>query len=307
MIEPIEKDLKDAKWIDHPASPMIEPPRGTWLIGDPSVLTPDRTPDGRWHMFANSVTAIHHYISDDGVQWEKLGGRCFPGMRAYVFEKDGGYYILYERFMRPWHSGVALRRSANLRDWGPPQMLLEASDEGDGRVLRYLGNPCLVKTESGYRLYFSSGWVFLRDCLYIEPRYIGVATATALLGPYVRQPGELFGPDPTHPHRNMGAGSIKVVPDGKRGWWGFHNGIYRDPEGRSRSAIMLLHSEDGLTFEQVSEQPIVSPGRGWKRAFAYACGPVVHEGEVRLYYNGRSGWFRGRERIGFAAATWGVE
>lgn len=301
------KDLAKARWIDHPDNPLIEPPRTSWMIADPTVLHPGRTPDGKWHMYANSVGFIHHYVSDDGLKWEGRGGRLFQGIRPYLYEADGVYYLFYERFLRPWRTGMALRRSADLSTWDEPRMLLVAGGRWDGRVIRFLGNPCLVRLDKGYRLYFSSSWIFLRDCLFFEPRYIGCATAPSIEGPYSRHPEPLLAPEPKHPHRNFGAGSIKVFPDDAEGWWAFNNGIYHDPAGRSRSAIMLMRSRDGLHFEQVAREPILSPEPGWKRALVYAFDPVVRDGEIRLYYNARDGWFRGRERIGLATAEWGSE
>jgi len=296
------KDLARARWTDHPDNPLIEPPRASWMIADPTVLEPERTPDWKWHMYANSVGFIHHYVSADGLKWSEVGGRLFQGMRPYLFAEGGSYYLFYERFLRPWHTGIALRRSTNLSDWDEPRMLLVASGRRDGRGIRFLGNPCLVRFEQDYRLYFSSGWIFLRDCLFFEPRYIGYATAPSILGPYTRHSEPLLAPEPDHPYRNFGAGSLKVVGDGAGGWWAFNNGIYRDRDGRSRSAIMLLRSDDGLNFRQIGEGPIIAPEPGWKRALVYAFAPVFRAGEVRLYYNARDGWFRGRERIGLATA-----
>ena len=43
-------------------------------------------------------------------------------------------------------------------------------------------------------------------------------------------------------------------------------------------------------------------GNGWKKALVYALDVARHERELRLYYNGRSGWFWGGERIGVALA-----
>lgn len=298
------KDLAKAMWVDHPLNPMIAPTRPDWMIADPTVLSPDQAPDGNWHLYANSVGFINHYLSVDGLAWEKRGGRLFQGIRPFLFHEEGTYYLLYERFLRPWRTGVAMRCSADLVDWDEPRMLLRASEKRDGRGIRFLGNPCLVKHGGTYRLYFSSGWIFLGDCLYFEPRYIGVAFSDSLDGPYTRHPTPLLGPDAKHRHRNFGAGSIKVIEDGAGGWWVFNNGIYKDDEGRSRSAIMLLRSGDGLVFEQVLEDPIIAPEPGWKRAFVYAFDPVLHGSELRLYYNARDGWLRGRERIGLATAVW---
>ncbi len=302
------RDLAKAKWVDHPRNPLIDPQPPNWLVADPTVLTPDKTPDGKWHQFANGVGYIMHFTSDDGLAWTQLGGKLFRGFRAFVFPENGEFYLFYELHAKTYHrSGVVVRRSADLQTWTEPQPLLEARSGGDGFLPRFLGNPCLIKTAGGYRLYFSSSWIFLRDCLFFEPKFIGVAESDHLLGPYRRQPLPLFAPDAKHPYRNFGAGSLKVYADGEGGYWGFNNGIYLDAERRSRSAILLLRSPDGLHFEQVHDQPIVAPEPGWKKALVYAFDLVDYNGEIRLYFNARDGWLKGRERIGCVVAEFPAE
>jgi hypothetical protein len=295
-------DLRHCSWVDDSHNPLVEPPRPEWMIADPAVLPADATPDGKWHMYANSVGWIRHFCSADGVAWTAGTARRFQGIRPFLFREADAYYMLYERFLRPWRSGIAIRRSLDLVHWDEPVLLLAGERPADGGLIRFLGNPCLVRHGEEYRLYFSHNWVFLRDCLYWEPRSISLALASSLLGPYVREPAPLFGPDPHDPYFNMGAGSIKLLADGAGGYFGFHNGIYRDERGKSRSALHLVHSRDGRHFERIGKEPIVAPEPGWKRAFVYACCPVVQGGTVHLYYNARDGWFKGSERIGVARA-----
>ena len=98
-----------------------------------------------------------------------------------------------------------------------------------------------------YRLYFSAGIVFLGDLGFCEPRHIGVAHADRVTGPYVKAELPIISPSDNDPYLNRGAGAIKVIFDKGRGlFYGFNNGIYRDPDGRTRSAILLLSSKDGL-------------------------------------------------------------
>jgi len=296
-------DLTQAKWEDHPANPMIQPPRPDWMAADPTVLTPDLSPDGKWHLFCNSVGYLRHYASDDGIVWDKLGGRICRGIRPFIYHEDGVYYLIYELHKPLWRSGIALRTSRDLIEWDEPQWLLRASQTRDGSTIRFLGNPCLVKVDKEYRLYFSNGWIWLWDCLYFEPKYVGLAVGSSPVGPFERRGEPLISPRAEHPYLNFGAGSIKVISDGEDGWWVFNNGIYKDGEGRSRSAIILLHTDDGVTFEQVVDKPIVAPEPGWKKAFVYAFDPVFYNDKWRLYYNARDGWLRGSERIGMAQAV----
>lgn len=291
-------------WQDHPNNPLIEPIRPDWMVADPSVLTPDLTPDGRWHLFANAIIqGIQHFISDDGIHWTRVARKLFIGIRPYIFFQDGIYYLFYEKPASLRRSVVAMRTSSDLNHWSEPQTMISPQYAWEGRVLVTNGNPCVVKHAGGYRLYFSAGWVFLPDCLFIEPRYIGVAEADCINGPYTKLAEPLIGPSTDPNFRNMGAGSMKVLaPEKANGdWYAFNNGIYKDDAGHSRSEIHLLKSSDGLDWRLISDTPLLAPeAKGWKRALVYAMHVVHYKGEWRMYYNARSGWFIGKERIGMA-------
>ncbi|MCB1155836.1 glycosyl hydrolase family 43, partial [bacterium] len=120
-------------------------------------------------------------------------------------------------------------------------------------------------------------------------------------GPYRKWPSPLIGPSERYYWRSLGAGSVKVrPPSGGMPWLAFNNGIFKDAAGHSRSQIHLLESADGLVWDPVGTEPIVAPEPGWKEAFVYAMDFVEYGGEIRLYYNARDGWLRGKERIGCA-------
>ena len=296
-------NLEDLAWRDHPSNPLIEPPGREWIIADPTFLPPDLTPDGKWHLFAHSLRGIHHYISIDGIGWQKRGGALFSGMRPFIFIDGDRYILLCERFKSPWFSEILARTSNDLEKWSEPQILITPTYRWEGALARNCGNPCLVKAEDGYRLYYSAGIVWLPDCGFPEPRYIGMATSDKPLGPFGKLPTPIIWRSASDKWRNMGAGAIKVIrnPCGK-GWLGFNNGIYRDEMGKSRSAILLLASDDGNEWRYLLNEPIIAPTEGWKRALVYALDVRKCGDQWRLYYNARDGWFKGRERIGLAIA-----
>jgi len=288
---------------DFHLNPVIEPPRFEWLIADPTVLTPSETPDGKWRLWANSLRGIHHYLSDDGYGWEKAQeGPLFGGLRPFVRREGDDFYMFWERFKSARCSVVAVRKSHDLYNWSDPVDLLEPCFHWEGKYFRTNGNPCLLKGQFGYRLYYSAATVFLWDCLFPEPRFIGVAESDSIMGPYRKRPEPILSPSPDLPYRNFGAGAIKVYLD-QGNFVGLNNGIYKDKRGHSRSAIMLLKSEDGLNWEQAKNEPILKPEPfSWKRAFVYQLDVVRYKNELRLYYNARDGWFIGRECIGVAVS-----
>jgi hypothetical protein len=290
-------------WVDDPRNPLIEPPRPEFLLGDPAVILPGDAPDGCWHMFANTLLGIRHYTSRDGLEWlahRKIG----PGFRAFVLKDEGLFYMFYEHFAIPqFRSHVAVRRSADLWTWTPSETVLSPSLPWEGGAAsRNVGNPCVLKIDGGYRLYYSAGVVFHKDLGFCEPRHIGVAHSESIGGPFEKQPEAMIPMDLSDPYRNRGAGAIKVIYDKDRGlFYGFNNGIYLDGEGRTRSAILLLCSKDGLSWDYAWPEPIVAPeGDGWKRALVYQLDVKRVGDEMWMYYNARSGWRFGKERIGLA-------
>jgi hypothetical protein len=122
------------------------------------------------------------------------------------------------------------------------------------------------------------------------------------MGPYKKDPEPMIPMDAKDPYRCRGAGAVKVIYDERRAlYYGFNNGIYLDDEGRTRSAILLMSSADGLRWEQVYPGPIVAPeGDGWKKALVYQLDVKRVGDEMWMYYNARSGWRFGRECIGLA-------
>lgn len=293
-------NIDEFEWKDHPSNPLIEPPWPEWMIADPTVLMPDESPDGLWHMFANSLLRLHHYTSEDGIEWKRAGKVC-PGIRPFLRRFNRTYYLFFEKYIRPWKSFIAVRESEDLKRWGPMRIILRPSLSWHGRILRTCGNPCVLPWRGEFLLFYSAATVLLKDCMFPEPRYIGIAKADHITGPYNPHPRPIFSPDPADPYRNLGAGAIKVVADERRNLlWGFNNGIFIDPEGHSRSAIMLLKSVDGINWEQDSEEPIIEPEEGWKCALVYALDVKFLKDRAYLYYNARDGWLIGKERIGLS-------
>ncbi len=297
--------LNEYEWQDHPLNPLIHPPGREWMIADPTVMPPEKTPDAKWHLFANSLGFIRHYLSGDGIKWEISGNKCFQGIRPYLYVEQNRFFLLYEWFRRPWRSSIAVRSSHDLFHWSDPVVLLDANKDRNnrcenGKIFKFIGNPCLVRHKQKYRLYFSYDWTFLSECLYFEPRFVGIARADSIYGPYKRTGEPLIEPNPLDPYRNLGAGSVKFLADDDKGWWVLNNEIFRNKTGRASSAIRLLYSPDGVKLFPVSRKPIIAPEKGWKKAFVYACCPLIRNDELYVYYNARDGWFKGAERIGLS-------
>ena len=294
-------------WTDHPDNPLVDPPPGENLLGDPTVLLPDESPDAQWHMFANGLGGIHHFVSDDGVAWERLTPSLFGlgAWRPFVFKEGETYYLFFEKFLGWEDSEIHLSTSTDLMEWTTPTKLLEPTLDWENTGGETIGNPYLTRWEDGFRLYYSAGTAEQDDLGFGEPLHIGVAYSDVITGPYEKQPQPIISPDDEMPYRNRGAGSFKMLDEQVAGHWvAMNNGIYIDDEGQSRSAILLLSSTDGLTWELACPEPVIAPsGTGWKQAFVYAFDTVRVGDEIWAYYNARDDWADGVERIGLATLS----
>lgn len=302
------QDFIDLTWEEDTANPLIEPARTSLLIADPTFLPPAETPDGNWHLFAHSLCGLQHFRSTDGVAWRQFPGRVAPGgIRPYLFCAPEAYCLFYERLLSvvPLHTRIEMMTSTDLSRWSRPVSVLEPALawQGEGGWRGTVGNPCLIAEAGGYRLFFSAGLVFLPDCKFFEPKYIGTAFSPRLTGPYEPLPEPILAPSPADEYGNLGAGALKVVR-ASDGYLGFQNGIYwDDASGHSRSAIRLLTSADGLSWRPVPRVPILRPGQGWKRSHIYALDVRLVAGAWWVYFNARDGWVLGRERIGRAVGV----
>ncbi len=299
-------------------SPVIKPFDGSFIVADPSVLTPTDCHDGKWHMFFHTNLGVYHFISDDGVHFEKKQKVVSRAMRPNINRIDNTYYLFYER-TRPllmnalnvvnlvkWKSEIYVTQSDDLVNWSEPKLVIgntrdfEISSRGTA-----LSNPFFLQEDGVNRIYYSCGMTYIEDCKFCEPTHISYAESKDITQGYVSAESPLISPDKSKPYLNLCSGCLKVyrLSDG---YIGVQNGIY-EKDGKSHSAIFLLTSTDGLEFkfEKMLVEPCVVHGKDWMKQFVYASHLVKHENTLRLYFNARniSNPVLGRECIGFAEAA----
>jgi hypothetical protein len=314
-------DFLKIKWGES-EGPLIQPPRFSPVIADPSFLFPEESPRGRWELFAHSAWGVHRYSSPDGKAWRNRGIVVPNAMRPFIRllpTKHAGhvfrYFLLYEvytplalplsilPFKRKWRSLIAESRSSDLIFWSLPKTLIRPSLPWtrEPRLGNAVSNPCLVETSDEWRLYYSASLVWLDDSGFCEPRYLAMARGASPSGPFLPESEPIVDPVEDEILGVVGAGSMKVLRL-EDGYVGLQNKIYRDPRGRSRSALFVLRSEDGLEWRPARKEPLLSPSLGWMSSHVYACDCRFRESEGRwyLYFNARDGWrfHDGVERIG---------
>ena len=82
-------------------NPVLKYRLPSMVVADPSVLTPDITPDKKWHLLAHTFFGVYHYISDDGVAFGEGKRITNRAMRPDIKLIDGEYYLYFERTRSP--------------------------------------------------------------------------------------------------------------------------------------------------------------------------------------------------------------
>ena len=305
----------DFKVSNH--SPVIKPFDGSFIVADPSLLTPNNCYDGKWHMFFHTNLGVYQFISDDGINFVKKQKVVNRAMRPNINRIGDTYYLFYERTRSllanalnvvnavRWKSEIYVVESSDLVNWSKPKLVIantrdfEVSERGTA-----LSNPFFLQENGMNRLYYSCGMTYIDDCKFCEPTHINYAESKDITSGYVSSVKPIISPDKNNKYLNLCSGCLKVYKLSD-GYIGIQNGIYEE-DGKSHSAIFLLTSQDGLDFkfEKMLIEPCVVDGKDWMKQFVYASHLVKYKNTLRLYFNARdiSNPIKGRECIGFAEA-----
>ncbi|GHV64634.1 hypothetical protein FACS1894199_03350 [Bacteroidia bacterium] len=317
-VHPTSLDWGEKRWKDLPENPLIDPEiygLPNCVIGDPQILLPGKF-DNKWHAFFHGFSSdtkwhtwLFHSASDDGLHWKDVSHEEGEIGIQYIF-CDGDrwiqYYTATAEYKDPktgnqYHNVIRARTTTDFKTWSEPVTLVvpDLPKEREGPRIQ-ARNPCVILLSDGrYRMYYSGGTVYLKDAGYEEPKYIYCAEADNPLGPFVKREEPILEPDVNLPFRNYGCGGFKVF--GYRNKYvAFYNPIYIDAEGKSRSEIRLLLSDDGLQWKEADCNPIVKPDPNipWRSAIIYQLDVVHWEKSLLMYFNAREGWRGGAERIG---------
>ncbi len=303
-------------------SPVLKPFDGSVLVADPSLLTPENSHDGKYHLFFHTNLGVYHFVSEDGIGFKKVQKVVKNAMRPNINRIGGKYCLFYEKTrslfanalnlvnITKWKSEIYVTESADLLSWSKPKKVIgntreyEQSERGMS-----ISNPFLLQDNGVNRLYYSCGLTFIKDCGFCEPTHISYAESISITENYISAEKPIISPDKTDPYLNLCSGCLKVYKL-KDGYIGIQNGIY-EKDGKSHSAIILLTSQDGLnfSFEKVLVEPSDDDNNRWMKQFVYASHLVKCGNTLRLYFNARdtSNMIKGRECIGYAQAELGSE
>lgn len=301
----------------YDGNPVLRHFGGSFTAADPTLLTPDLTPDGKWRMFCHTFFGVYCMDSDDGISFGSPVRIVKRAMRPNVNFIDGKYILYYERTLPlignalslvggKWRSEIYATVSDDLKNWSVPFPVITKSRPFEVCKLgQSISNPFLIKTASGYRLYYSCGLTYIKDCGFSEPTYVSYAESDSPTDGFVSRERPIISPDKNSDYLNLCSGCLKVYRL-KDCYIGLQNGIF-SRKGKSHSAIMLLRSDDGDRFDFI--KPLIEPqtlgSNKWMAQYVYACHLSCYKDELRIYFNARntSNALSGRENIGFASCA----
>lgn len=297
--------LSKLSWFPFSDEPIIQ---GFWYVPrfqDPTFLFPEESPDEQWHLYVHSWVGIHHFTSASGIVWEPEKMIQLRGHSPFIFHDGGLYYLLYEKHDAPIPlvergykfkrksrisaSRIEMRISTDLRFWSDPKLLLDSRDipfAGDYLKEPRISRPQLIKQDGMYRLFFGASFVTLPQTNQKVSRYLGLAESHTIEGPYtlVNEGRPVMEPIADDDLRNLGTGSVTVVPNGSGvaalqcgAWWD-------EREAKSKTALFTVSSEDGITWEMGPYEPILFPAqKGWAKGFITSCAAQYKHDEKCWY------------------------
>ncbi len=309
--------FNQAHFVLYPNNPIIKRWGLSTIVADPSVLSPNDS-DGKWHIFCHTLFGVYHFVSDDGIRYDKVAKVVNNAMRPDVKKIGDTYYMYYERVQSllprglamvgliRWKSEIWYVTSKDLYTWSQPKVAVSHTrDYEDCKMGISISNPFLIKYGDKYRLYYSAGLSFLKDCNFSEPTHLSYAESDSPDGPFVSRATPIMSPGKDNPVFNEGCGCIKVYSLSDC-LIGLINGIYTDGEGNSHSAVMLFRSEDGENFSYVKHlvEPQSIGEDDWMAQYVYASNLAFYEGNAYVYFNARNvaDMLKGREHIGVSIA-----
>ena len=251
------EQFNNAKFSLYDGNPILKNPLNSFVIADPSVLTPDVSHDGKWHLFCHTFFGVYRYESDNGVNFKNTGKIVNRAMRPNINYIDGKYYLFYER-TRPvifnllslvgakWKSEIYCVESTNLKEWSKPYLVV-------GKTRNYeeynkgfaISNPFLTNIDGKYRMYYSCGQTFIPDCGFCEPTHISFAESENITSGYISRETPIISPNKNIEYLNLCSGCLKVYKL-KDCYIGLQNGLFEENEKRIafKRLLELIHQSD---------------------------------------------------------------
>ena len=267
--------LQNSYWYSFSDEPVASLKGHLSKLSNPSFLLPEESPDGLWHLFADTYLGIEHYSSTSGLEWERAH-LLFPyANSAFIYKEGSTYYIVYETHHRKLFkrsdeerkrtSRIMISSSTDLSLWSQPKEIFDSSAireavfrDGNER----LSSPQLVQWNGRYRLYFGAGEAVIYDSNARAAASLMFAESDYIDGPYKAYPHPIFGIDRDSRYRSLAVGAVRIVPcsDGLAAVECAYS--YSEESNRSETVMILCLSSDGIDFidSRIIER---TPEEGW--------------------------------------------
>ncbi len=278
-------DIIHASWFPFSDEPLLQGKWYTPSLSHPFVLFPQDSPDDKWHLFCHSWLGIHHFVSDSGISWSSVRvievGAHYPS----IFIEDGVYYLVFEKrgyhipfidgrrrqSLKEYHreSHIEIISSTDLSIWSKPRHLISSNDipcSNDFMKKGRLSHPYIISTNQGYRLYMGAS---ITDKKLDIARYTVSAVCVDIVGSYQMESNNiLIKAEGNDYYRSLASGQLHVHR-AENVYRAIQNAYFFDEKrNTTSSAILLLESDDGLTFTSLKKEPILTPTQsGWASSY----------------------------------------
>lgn len=272
---PLSSMLERTSWYSFNDGPVGKARSFEPRLSSPSILLPSESLDGLWHLFAHTFLGIGHYTSTSGLNWIFADMTFSKAKDPFIFREGKSYYMLFEeqssfaeRFRKgdARHKGsrIMISSSEDLYSWSEAEVLLDAWDLGLSafNVNSHISHPQLVFFEGKYRLYFTSGEIRVFDNGEKVPYALSLAESDTLFGPYRITSNAVIRTEPDSAYRSLSIGTFRMIPCSDAIAAIEASVFYDREEKRSRSALLLLKSEDGENFTFIKKMH-ETPLSGW--------------------------------------------
>lgn len=286
--------LLEAYWYSFSDEPIATRGNLTPRLCDPAYLLPSQSPDGLWHLFAHTWIGIEHFTSTSGLEWKREHLVFFRGHSPSIVKEGNTYYLLFEthdkvlfgkRKSKSKDSRIMMSTSTDLALWSEPKIILNSTPITKARfksgAIR-VSRPQLVQVDGRYRLYFGAGETIIYDTKQKATARLMYAESEFIDGPYKVFPRPLVEIEPNSRYKNLAVGSMRIIPCSD-GFAALECAYFYDQDrNRSSSALLLLTSNDGLSWKDEKVLQMTAE-KGWASRYISSADLQYKENEASWY------------------------
>ena len=269
-------DFLNADFKLYDGNPVIKNPLSSFVIADPSVLTPDVAHDGLWHLFCHTFFGVYMYDSVDGINFVKKCRVVKHAMRPNINYVDGKYYLSWVvHTERGTSIGIAI--TEDFVTW----------DRKENAVLPVSRNGVLFprKVNGEYML-------FSRPCDKGHTPYGDIFLSHSPDLTYWGKHRFVIKPEMVWESTKVGAGPTPIETD--EGWLCFYHGVLTSCNGFTYSmGAMIVDKDEPWKVLHRADCYLLSPRETYEFVgdvpnVCFPCAALADSetGKIAIYYGG---------------------